>query len=65
MIQKGIKNIVTAIKGGALPFKCPIDDDKNFKGQIIWLRNYQPIDLEAEDARITRLSNDRRLTILK
>ncbi|NP_001360633.1 Ig-like domain-containing protein [Caenorhabditis elegans] len=64
MIQKGIKNIVTAIKGGALPFKCPIDDDKNFKGQIIWLRNYQPIDLEAEDARITRLSNDRRLTIL-
>ncbi|KAF1746889.1 hypothetical protein GCK72_023347 [Caenorhabditis remanei] len=63
MIQKGIKNTITVVKGNTATLKCPIDDDKNFKGQIIWLHDYIPIDFAETGERITHVSNDRRIAI--
>ncbi|EGT58022.1 hypothetical protein CAEBREN_29713 [Caenorhabditis brenneri] len=63
MIQKGIKNTITAIKGSSIPLRCPIDNDRDFKGQITWIHNYRVVDFEEEGPKFTRISNDRRLTL--
>ncbi|CAD6189244.1 unnamed protein product [Caenorhabditis auriculariae] len=57
-LAKGIKEVVEVIQGETAHFKCPIVD-KNFKGDVTWLRNFNPIDYR--DGRLTKSQNDRRL----
>uniref|UniRef100_A0A1I7TZZ9 Hemicentin-1 n=1 Tax=Caenorhabditis tropicalis TaxID=1561998 RepID=A0A1I7TZZ9_9PELO len=63
MIQKGIKNTITAVKGGTIPLKCPIYNDKDFKGQVIWTHNYKVIDFEEAGEKFSRLLQDRRVSV--
>ncbi|CAI5454959.1 unnamed protein product [Caenorhabditis angaria] len=60
-IAKGIKDIVEVVQGETASFKCPVAD-KNFKGQIIWLYNFQPITF-GEDPRLSTSHSDKRLNL--
>ncbi|ULT80160.1 hypothetical protein L3Y34_010619 [Caenorhabditis briggsae] len=63
MIQKGIKNNIDVIKGNTATLKCPIEDDKNYKGKIIWTFDGRVIDFNEVGPRISHVSNDRRIAI--